>query len=87
MPGKFGVSLTHAKENSDRATVAFVVANAAVASDKEALVFLDIEAAPVAKGLCRCDPRRGIRPAQGTHDELRQGRGQDLGVLALLQEA
>ena len=44
MPGKFVVSLTHAKDNADKATVAFVVANAAVASDKEALVFLSIEA-------------------------------------------
>ena len=43
MPGKFCVSLTCAKDNTDKATVAFVVANAAVASDKETLVFLNIE--------------------------------------------
>jgi predicted peroxiredoxin len=43
MPGKFVVSLTHAKNDTDKATVAFVVANAAVASDKETLVFLSIE--------------------------------------------
>jgi len=43
MPGRFCVSLTHAKDNTDKATVAFVVANAAVASDKETLVFLSIE--------------------------------------------
>ena len=43
MPGKFCVSLTHAKEDADRATVAFVVANAAVASDKETVVFLSTE--------------------------------------------
>ena len=43
MPGKFCVSLTASKDNCDRATVAFVVANAAVASDKETLVFLSIE--------------------------------------------
>jgi predicted peroxiredoxin len=41
--GKFCVSLTCSKDNSDKATVAFVVANAAVASDKETLVFLNIE--------------------------------------------
>jgi uncharacterized protein len=40
MPGKFCVSLTFAKENTDKATVAFVIATAAVASDKEAVVFL-----------------------------------------------
>src|SRR3989304_7456835 len=43
MPGKFCVSLSCAKDNTDRATVAFVVANAAAASDKETLVFLSIE--------------------------------------------
>ena len=48
MSGKFLVSLTHAKNDSDKATVAFVVANAAVASDKEALVFLSIEAVRLA---------------------------------------
>jgi predicted peroxiredoxin len=44
MPGKFCVSITHAKDNTDKATVGFVVANAAAASDKETLVFLSIEA-------------------------------------------
>ena len=44
MAGKFVVCLTHAKNDTDKATVAFVVANAAVASDKDALVFLSIEA-------------------------------------------
>ena len=40
---KFCVSLTHAKNDSDKATVAYVVANAAVASDKDTVVFLSIE--------------------------------------------
>ena len=48
MAGKFVVSLTHAKNDTDKATVAFVVANAAVASDKDALVFLSIKAVPFA---------------------------------------
>ncbi len=43
MPGKFCVALTSAKDNRDKATVAFVVANAAAASDKETLVFLSVE--------------------------------------------
>ena len=43
MANKFCVSLTHAKDNTDKATVAFVVANAAVGSDKETLVFLSVE--------------------------------------------
>jgi len=43
MAGKFCVTLSFAKDNTDKATVAFVVANAAVASEKETLVFLSIE--------------------------------------------
>ncbi|MGE3963505.1 MAG: DsrE family protein [Planctomycetota bacterium] len=44
MAGKFCISLTSAKNDTDRATVAFVVANAAVASDKDTLMFLSTEA-------------------------------------------
>jgi predicted peroxiredoxin len=49
VPGKFCVSLTCARDNTDKATVAFVIANAAVASDKEALVFLSTEAVRLAQ--------------------------------------
>lgn len=44
MSGKFTVSLSFGKDNTDKATVAFVVANAALASGKEVVVFLSIEA-------------------------------------------
>jgi predicted peroxiredoxin len=58
MPGKFCVSLTCAKDNRDKATVAFVVANAAVASEKETMVFLSTE---------------GVRLAQkGYADDIRE---------------
>ena len=40
---KFCVSLSCAKNDTDKSTVAFVIANAAAASDKETLVFLSIE--------------------------------------------
>ncbi len=43
MAGKFCVSLNCAKDNTDRATVAFVVANAALGSEKETVVFLTTE--------------------------------------------
>ena len=43
MPGTFCVTLTHAKDNSDKATVDFVIANAALGSDKETIVFLSVE--------------------------------------------
>lgn len=41
---KFCVTLTSAKNDCDKATVAFVVANAAVASEQETVMFLSIEA-------------------------------------------
>ena len=44
MPGKFCVNLSRAKDNADKATVAFVVANAALGSDKQTMIFLSIEA-------------------------------------------
>jgi predicted peroxiredoxin len=44
MAGKFCVSLLHAKDNTDKATVGFVIANAALGSEKETLVFLSTEA-------------------------------------------
>ena len=43
MAGKFCVSLTCAKDDTDKATVAFVVANAALGSEKETVVFLTTE--------------------------------------------
>ena len=43
MAGKFCVTLTCAKDNTDKATVAFVIANAALGSEKETLVFLTNE--------------------------------------------
>lgn len=49
MAGKFCVSLTCAKDNTDRATVAFVVANAALGSGQETLVFLSTEAVRLAE--------------------------------------
>ena len=49
MPGKFVINLTRAKDDPDRATVAFVVANAAVASDKKSMVFLSTEGVRLAQ--------------------------------------
>ncbi|MEH7249787.1 DsrE family protein [Neobacillus niacini] len=48
MAGKFLVSLTNAKNDPDKATVGFVVANAAVASGQETVVFLNVEGAYLA---------------------------------------
>jgi len=58
MANRFCVSLSCAKDNTDKATVAFVVANAAVGSGKETLVFLSVE---------------GVRLAQrGYADDIRE---------------
>ena len=59
MANRFCVSLTHAKDNPDKATVAFVVANAAVGSGKETMVFLSVEGVRLAQ--------RGF--ADGIHEE------------------
>jgi len=58
MPGKLCISLSCAKDNTDKATVGFVIANAAAASDKETVVFLSTE---------------GVRLAQaGYADDIRE---------------
>ncbi|MGD9751522.1 MAG: DsrE family protein [Acidimicrobiia bacterium] len=41
--GTFCVSITHARNDTDKATVGFVVANAAAGSDQETMVFLSTE--------------------------------------------
>ena len=88
MPGKFCVSLTCAKDNPDKATVAFVVANAAVASDKDTVVFLSTEGVRLAvRGYARRHRRGGLRPAQGPDGQLRGGRREDLRLLPVLQAA
>jgi predicted peroxiredoxin len=43
MSKKFVVSLTRGLDDTDRATVAFVVANAALGSDRDTMVFLSVE--------------------------------------------
>ena len=49
MANRFCVNLTHAKNDSDKATVGFVVANAALGSGKETLVFLSVEGVRLAQ--------------------------------------
>ena len=43
MASKFCVSLTRAKDNTDKATVGFVIANAALGCDQDTMVFLSTE--------------------------------------------
>lgn len=43
MAEKFCVSITHSRSDGDRVTVGFVVANAALGSEKDTLVFLSAD--------------------------------------------
>lgn len=43
MSGRFCVTITECKTNEDKATLGFVVANAAIGSDKETMVFLSAD--------------------------------------------
>jgi predicted peroxiredoxin len=62
MPGKFCVSLTVAKDNPDKATVALVIANAA-ASDKDTVVFLSTDGVRLAvKGYADDIAEEGFAP-------------------------
>jgi predicted peroxiredoxin len=63
MPGKICVSITHARNDADKATVGFVVANASVASAQETLVFLSTEAVRIAvKGYAEEIHEEGFAP-------------------------
>lgn len=63
MSGRFCVSITHAKDNTDKATVGFVVANAAVASEKETMVFLSTEGVRLAaEGYANDIHEEGFQP-------------------------
>ncbi len=43
MAGTFCVTITHCRTDGDKATVAFVVANAALGSEKDTMVFLSTD--------------------------------------------
>jgi predicted peroxiredoxin len=63
MAGKFCISLTRSLDDPDRATVAFVVANAAVASEQETMVFLSSEGVRLAiRGLADPIHEDGFQP-------------------------
>lgn len=76
MAGRFCVSLTCGKNDTDKATVAFVVANAAVASDKETLVFLSIEGVRLAQQAFADDiHEEGFKPLRELMSDFVKGGG------------
>jgi len=59
------VSITHAKDNQDKATIGFVVANAAAASGVETAVFLSSEGVYLSQqGYCDAIHEEGFKPLQ-----------------------
>ncbi len=71
MAGKFCVSLTHAKDDKDKATVGFVIANAALGSDQETVVFLSTEGVRLAvKGYADDIHETGFAPLKELMDNF-----------------
>lgn len=63
MSNNFGINLTRSIDDPDRATVALVVANAAVASGKNTMVFLSSEGVRLAvKGVAETIHEEGFQP-------------------------
>lgn len=76
MRNKFVISLTCAMDNPDRATVAFVVANAAVASDRDTVVFLSIEGVRLSqKGVAESIHEEGFAPLKDLIANFAQAGG------------
>jgi predicted peroxiredoxin len=76
MANKFCVSITHAKDNTDKATVGFVVANAAVGSGKETLVFLSVEAVRLSqKGFADSIHEEGFAPLRELMENFAKAGG------------
>ena len=76
MANKFCVSLSCAKDNTDKATVAFVVANAAVGSGKETLVFLSVEAVRLSqKGYADDIKEEGFAPLKDLMENFAKAGG------------
>ena len=76
MAGKFCVSITHAADNTDKATVGFVVANAAVGSGKETLVFLSVEGVRLSqKGFADSIHEEGFAPLKELMENFAKAGG------------
>jgi predicted peroxiredoxin len=76
MADKFVVSLTCGKDNPDKATVAFVVANAALGSDKQTLVFLSTEGVRLSQqGAAEAIREEGFAPLADLMANFAKGGG------------
>jgi predicted peroxiredoxin len=76
MAGKFCVNLTHSTDDTDRATVGFVLANAALGSGKDTLVFLSIEGVRLAtRGFAESIHEEGFPPLRELMDNFTKAGG------------
>jgi predicted peroxiredoxin len=77
MTRRFVVSLSRATEDPDRATVAFTLANAAVGSDQETVVFLSSEGVRLAvNGTADDVAEEGFTPLKDLMTAFTEGGGQ-----------
>ena len=76
MAEKFCVSLTCAKSDTDKATVAFVLANAALGSEKETAVFLSTEGVLLSqRGYADDVHEEGFLPLKELMDNFAEAEG------------
>jgi predicted peroxiredoxin len=76
MSGKFCISLTRAKDDTDKATVGFVVANAALGCERETMVFLSTEGVRLAvKGYADDIHEEGFAPLKQLMSDFVEGGG------------
>lgn len=79
MTDKLLVSITHGKDNVDKATLGFVVANAAIASGQETVVFLSVEGAYLGdKGYADDMHEEGFAPLKSLMDSFIEAGGKVL---------
>jgi predicted peroxiredoxin len=76
MAGKFCVSLSRAKDDTDRATVGFVIANAALGCEQETMVFLNVDGVRLAvEGYADDIHEEGFAPLKELMTNFVQGGG------------
>ena len=77
MAGRFCVTLTHCRQDPDKATVAFVVANAAIGSEKETLVFASTDGvwAAVEDDVAKIDEGKPFLPLKELVEKFIKGGG------------
>ena len=76
MSDKFCVMLSYAKDNTDKSTVAFVIANAALGSEKDTTVFLTTEGVQLSqKGYADDVHEDGFLPLKELMDNFAEAGG------------